>query len=254
MCLILNGCSVQLTVLTVYVFLYGRVYLVLSGLEEEMWNHPAIHDTKALQAAIASQSIFQIGFLMAMPMIMVIGLERGFHNALFDFVLMQLQLAPIFFTFQLGTKAHYYGKTLMHGGAKYIATGRGFVVFHAKFAENYRMYSRSHFVKAFELAILLLMYHMFGRAYMGAVTYLLITFSIWFMVGSWLFTPFLFNPSGFEWHKIIEDWKHWTKWIYEYDYTWELVFSLRRVGNRGGRKIKNIFNTWLHLVSCLRLF
>ncbi|VVB16654.1 unnamed protein product [Arabis nemorensis] len=34
--------------------------------------------------------------------------------------------------------------------------GRGFVVFHSKFAENYRFYSRSHFVKGIELMILLL--------------------------------------------------------------------------------------------------
>ena len=30
---------------------------------------------------------------------------------------------------------------------QYKATGRGFVVRHIKFAENYRLYSRSHFVK-----------------------------------------------------------------------------------------------------------
>lgn len=31
---------------------------------------------------------------------------------------------------------------------QYRATGRGFVVQHIKFADNYRLYSRSHFVKA----------------------------------------------------------------------------------------------------------
>ncbi|KAF8090827.1 hypothetical protein N665_0465s0008 [Sinapis alba] len=211
-------CCSMLTVFAVYLYLYGRVYLALSGLEKELLNNPAIYDTKALQAALASQSMVQMGFLMALPMIMVIGTENGFHNALFDFVVMQLQLAPVFFTFQLGTKAHYYCKTLLHGGAKYMGTGRGFVVVHAKFVENYRMYSYSHFFKAFELMILLLAYHMFGNPYMGAVTHFLVTFSIWFMVGSWLFAPFIFNPSGFEWHSIMDDWKDWKKWIYDYDF------------------------------------
>ena len=32
---------------------------------------------------------------------------------------------------------------------QYQATGRGFVVRHIKFSENYRLYSRSHFVKGF---------------------------------------------------------------------------------------------------------
>ena len=131
-------------------FPYGRLYLVLSGLEKEMSNHPAIRDNKSLQAALASQSFVQIGFLMALLMIVEIGLEKGFCKALTDFIIMQLQLAPVFFTFSLGTKTHYYGRTLLYWGAEYRGTGRGFVVFHARFAENYRLYSRSHFVKGME--------------------------------------------------------------------------------------------------------
>lgn len=150
---------------------------------------------------------------MALPMLMEIGLERGFRTALSEFILMQLQLAPVFFTFSLGTKTHYFGRTLLHGGAKYRPTGRGFVVFHAKFADNYRLYSRSHFVKGLELMILLLVYQIFGHSYRSAVGYVLITVSMWFMVGTWLFAPFLFNPSGFEWQKIVDDWTDWNKWI-----------------------------------------
>ncbi|KAK9058187.1 hypothetical protein SSX86_023027 [Deinandra increscens subsp. villosa] len=202
-----------LTVLIVFVFLYGRLYLVLSGLEREFTTNRAVVNDKPLQVALASQSFFQIGFLMALPMMMEIGLERGFHKAFTDFVLMQLQLASVFFTFSLGTKTHYYGRTLLHGGAQYRATGRGFVVFHAKFAENYRLYSRSHFVKGIELLILLVVYEIFGQSYRGSIAYILITASMWFMVGSWLFAPFLFNPSGFEWQKIVDDWTDWSKWI-----------------------------------------
>ncbi|KAF2286296.1 hypothetical protein GH714_013369 [Hevea brasiliensis] len=205
--------STLITVLTVYVFLYGRLYLVLSGLEEGLINQKAIRDNKPLQVALASQSFVQIGFLMALPMLMEIGLERDFRTALSEFILMQLQLAPVFFTFSLGTKTHYYGRTLIHGGAKYRPTGRGFVAFHAKFAENYRLYSRSHFVKGIEMMILLVVYQIFGQPYRSAFAYILITISMWFMVGTWLFAPFLFNPSGFEWQKIVDDWTDWNKWI-----------------------------------------
>ncbi|GLT82345.1 hypothetical protein SLE2022_007310 [Rubroshorea leprosula] len=205
--------STLITVLIVYVFLYGRLYLVLSGLEEALNQQPAIKDNKSLQVALASQSFVQIGYLTALPMLMEIGLERGFRTALSEFILMQLQLAPVFFTFSLGTKTHYYGRTLLHGGAKYRPTGRGFVVFHAKFAENYRLYSRSHFVKGIEMMILLIVYEIFGQTYRSAVAYVFITISLWFMVGTWLFAPFLFNPSGFEWQKIVDDWTDWNKWI-----------------------------------------
>ncbi|GAA0151873.1 hypothetical protein LIER_10496 [Lithospermum erythrorhizon] len=237
--------STLITVLIVYVFLYGRLYLVLSGLEEGLSNHPAIHDNKPLQVALASQSLVQIGLLMALPMMMEIGLESGFRAALTDFVMMQLQLASVFFTFSLGTRTHYYGRTLLHGGAHYRATGRGFVVFHAKFAVNYRMYSRSHFVKGIELMILLLIYHIFGKAYRGVVAYVLITVSIWFLVGTWLYAPFVFNPSGFEWQKIVDDWTDWNKWINNHggigvapEKSWESWWEkeqehLRNSGTRG---------------------
>ncbi|CAD6238385.1 unnamed protein product [Miscanthus lutarioriparius] len=146
----------MVAVLTVYVFLYGRTYLVLSGLEKSILQDPNIQNIKPFENALATQSVFQLGMLLVLPMMMEIGLEKGFGRALAEFVIMQLQLAPVFFTFYLGTKTHYYGRTILHGGAKYRATGRGFVVRHAKFAENYRMYSRSHFVKAMELLILLI--------------------------------------------------------------------------------------------------
>ncbi|KAG6551246.1 hypothetical protein Mapa_007172 [Marchantia paleacea] len=205
--------STVIVVLTVYVFLYGRIYLALSGIEKSLVNSADVNNDPALQAALASQSLVQLGLLMALPMVMEIGLERGFRTALSDFIIMQLQLASVFFTFSLGTKTHYYGRTILHGGAKYRATGRGFVVRHEKFAENYRLYSRSHFVKGIELMMLLIIYSVYGTSAKGGIPYLLITFSMWFLVTTWLFAPFLFNPSGFEWQKIVEDWDDWSKWI-----------------------------------------
>jgi len=145
-----------MVVIIVYVFLYGRLYLALSGLEFAIMKQARMRGNRALQAAMGSQSIVQLGLLMALPMFMGIGLERGFRSALGDFIIMQLQLCSVFFTFYLGTKSHYFGRTILHGGAKYRATGRGFVVRHVRFAENYRMYSRSHFVKGLKLMLLLI--------------------------------------------------------------------------------------------------
>ncbi|GMH10939.1 hypothetical protein Nepgr_012780 [Nepenthes gracilis] len=210
--------SSMITVLTVYAFLYGRVYMALSGLETAIIENPAIHQSKALEDALATQSVFQIGLLLVLPMVMEIGLERGFRTAIGDLIIMQLQLASAFFTFQLGTKAHYYGRTILHGGSKYRATGRGFVVFHAKFADNYRRYSRSHFVKALELFILLIVYEVYGDTYRSSSLYFFVTWSMWFLVASWLFAPFVFNPSGFDWQKTVDDWTDWKRWM----------------GNRGG--------------------
>ncbi|KAI5662092.1 hypothetical protein M9H77_21415 [Catharanthus roseus] len=249
--------SSMFTVLTVYVFLYGRLYMVLSGLERRILEDPTLRQTKALEQALASQSMFQLGLFLVLPMIMEIGLERGFRTAVGDFIIMQLQLASVFFTFHLGTKAHYFGRTILHGGSKYRATGRGFVVFHAKFADNYRMYSRSHFVKGLELFILLIVYLVYGQSYRSSKLYLFITFSLWFLVASWLFAPFAFNPSGFDWQKTVDDWTDWKKWMgnrggiaISPDKSWEAWWD----GEHEHLKYTNLRGRVLEIILALRFF
>ncbi|KAL8242615.1 hypothetical protein R6Q59_012917 [Mikania micrantha] len=205
--------SSLISVIGIYVYLYGQLYLVLSGLENALLQEAKMHNIRSLETALASQSFIQLGLLTGLPMVMEIALERGFLNALKDFVLMQLQLAAVFFTFSLGTKTHYFGRTILHGGAKYRPTGRKVVVFHASFTENYRLYSRSHFMKGFELLLLLIVHDIIRRTYKNHMTYVLVTYAIWFLSLTWLFAPFLFNPSGFDWGKIVDDWKDWNKWI-----------------------------------------
>lgn len=205
---------VQVSVLAVYVFLYGRLYLIVNRLERsilvDLQNQ---ENMKPLERTLGAPFVFQLGYVLCFQMLMEVGLEKGFHTAFGEFVIMQLQLASVFFTFQFGTKAHYYGRTLLHGVAKLRPTGDGFPVYHAKFAENYRMYSRSHFVKALELLMLLVIYLAYGCCYRRSSLNLFLTFSIWFMVVSWLFAPFIFNPSCFESQKIGDDWEDWRKWL-----------------------------------------
>lgn len=204
----------MMTVLVVYIFLYGRVYLAFAGLDEAISRRAKMLGNTALDTALNAQFLFQIGVFTAVPMIMGFILELGLLKAVFSFITMQLQLCSVFFTFSLGTRTHYFGRTILHGGAKYRATGRGFVVQHIKFAENYRLYSRSHFIKALEVALLLIVYIAYGYSEGGASSFVLLTLSSWFLVISWLFAPYIFNPSGFEWQKTVEDFDDWTSWLF----------------------------------------
>ncbi|KAK9066428.1 hypothetical protein SSX86_013750 [Deinandra increscens subsp. villosa] len=203
----------MMTVLTIYVFLYGRAYLAFSGLDKGISTRSKLLGNTAFNAVLNAQFLVQIGVFTAVPMIMGFILELGLLKAIFSFITMQLQLCSVFFTFSLGTRTHYFGRTILHGGAKYRATGRGFVVQHIKFADNYRLYSRSHFVKALEVALLLIVYIAYGYSEGGAVSYILLTLSSWFLVISWLFAPYIFNPSGFEWQKTVEDFDDWINWL-----------------------------------------
>lgn len=241
----------MLTVLTVYIFLYGKAYLALSGVDEDIQIRAGIDQNAALSAALNTQFLFQIGVFTAVPMVLGFILEQGFLRAVVSFVTMQFQLCTVFFTFSLGTRTHYFGRTILHGGAKYHATGRGFVVRHIKFSENYRLYSRSHFVKALEVVLLLVVYLAYGYNDGGALSYILLSVSSWFMAISWLFAPYLFNPSGFEWQKTVEDFRDWTNWLLyrggigvKGEESWEAWWDeeLSHIRTFGGRLMETILS------------
>ncbi|KAK9274271.1 hypothetical protein L1049_019085 [Liquidambar formosana] len=103
-----------LTVLTVYLFLYGKAYLALSGVGERIEDTAHIEKNTALSAALNTQFLLQIGIFTAVPMVLGFILEQGFLRAVVSFVTMQLQLCAVFFTFSLGTKTHYFGRTILH--------------------------------------------------------------------------------------------------------------------------------------------
>ncbi|KAJ7968559.1 Callose synthase-like protein [Quillaja saponaria] len=193
-------------------FLWGRLYLALSGVEKAAMKNAS--NNKALGAILDQQFIIQLGLFTALPMIVENSLEHGFLPAVWDFLTMQLQLASFFYTFSLGTHTHFFGRTILHGGAKYRATGRGFVVQHKSFAENYRLYARSHFVKAIELGIILIVYAVHSPLAKNTFVYIAMMISSWFLVVSWMMAPFIFNPSGFDWLKTVYDFDDFMNWIW----------------------------------------
>ncbi|KAL6567407.1 Callose synthase 11 [Orobanche gracilis] len=203
--------NTMMVVIMVYAFLWGRLYLALSGIQHYARN---ASNNEALGAIVNQQFVIQIGFFTALPMIIENSIERGFLPAAWDFITMQLQLASVFYTFSLGTRSHFFGRTILHGGAKYRATGRGFVVQHKRFAENYRLYARSHFVKAIELGIILIVYASTSPITANTFVYIAMMVSSWFLVVSWIMAPFIFNPSGFDWLKTVYDFDDFMNWIW----------------------------------------
>ncbi|EEF43275.1 transferase, transferring glycosyl groups, putative [Ricinus communis] len=215
--------NTMVLVLSVYAFLWGRLYLALSGVEGYMSSS----SSKAFGTILNQQFIIQLGLFTALPMVVENSLEHGFLPAIWDFLTMQLQLASLFYTFSMGTRNHYFGRTILHGGAKYRATGRGFVVQHKSFAENYRLFARSHFVKAIELGVILTVYAVNSALAASTFVYIIMTISCWFLVVSWIMSPFVFNPSGFDWLKTVYDFEDFMNWIWyrgvlaKADQSWE---------------------------------
>ncbi|KAI4341093.1 hypothetical protein MLD38_025861 [Melastoma candidum] len=203
--------NTMMVIFTVYAFLWGRLYLALSGIEAYVAKS---NNNRGLSTILNQQFIIQLGLFTALPMIIENSLEHGFLLAIWDFITMQLQLSSVFYTFSMGTRTHFFGRTILHGGAKYRATGRGFVVQHKSFAENYRLYARSHFVKAIELGLILTVYASHSTIAKDTFVYIALTISSWFLVLSWIMAPFVFNPSGFDWLKTVYDFDEFMSWIW----------------------------------------
>ncbi|OMO76428.1 Glycosyl transferase, family 48 [Corchorus capsularis] len=247
--------NTMMVVLTVYTFLWGRLYFSLSGVEREAKNNSVSNE--ALGAILNQQFIIQLGLFTALPMVVENSLEHGFLPAVWDFLKMQLQLASFFFTFSMGTRSHFFGRTILHGGAKYRATGRGFVVEHKSFAENYRLYARSHFVKAIELGVILAVYAFHSPLAKDTFVYIAMTISSWFLVVSWIMSPFVFNPSGFDWLKTVYDFDDFMNWLWykggvftEADKSWEIWWY----EEQGHLRTTGLWGKLLEIILDLRFF
>lgn len=236
----------SMTVIGVYFFIYGKVYMALSGLDSYFLEHGGLGIGGTLNTSWA----FQFGFLLVVPVIAVVGVEQGFRHGLTYLLWNILTLGPIFFTFQMGTRMNYFDRTLIHGGAKYRATGRGFTIKHEKFAELFRFYASSHFYRGVELIFLLILFYAYGtfswcncswrtdqdfynnieptdtewkiRCYANHYqtcvlptnqNYGIMSFSLWIIAATWTWAPFFFNPSGLDWDKIIDDYNDWQNWL-----------------------------------------
>uniref|UniRef100_K3W706 1,3-beta-glucan synthase n=1 Tax=Globisporangium ultimum (strain ATCC 200006 / CBS 805.95 / DAOM BR144) TaxID=431595 RepID=K3W706_GLOUD len=194
--------SMSMIIWTVYILLYCNLLRALLSLEGVGGRTPVL--LSQLQMMLGS-----VAFFTTAPLLATISVERGFKAALKEVFMIFVTGGPLYFLFHIGTKWFYYGQTILAGGAKYRATGRGFVTKHSRFDELYRFYASSHLYSGVEIAVGLSIYYIFtvGEQYFA------MTWSLWLVVLSWYFSPFWFNPLAFEWSDVIEDWRVWLKWM-----------------------------------------
>ncbi|DAZ95935.1 TPA: hypothetical protein N0F65_009097 [Lagenidium giganteum] len=235
-----------MTVVGVYFFIYGKVYMALSGLDGYFLSRGGLGIGGVLNTSWA----LQFGFLLVVPVVAVVGVEQGFRHG-FTYLLWNcFTLGPLFFTFQMGTRMNFFDRTLILGGARYRATGRGFTIKHETFAELFRFYAFTQFYRGVELFFLLLVFAFYGtfswcncswtkdrqfyndyeptdiewkeRCYANHYqtcvlptnqSYGIMSFSLWIIAATWMWAPFFFNPSGLDWDKVIADYTDWQNWL-----------------------------------------
>lgn len=98
----------------------------------------------------------------------------------------------IFFIFRQQTSAYYFTQIVYYGGAKYIATGRGFDLTHTPFVKQFEAFGRSHIYFGFQLGLMAVM-----LAFLDIPQYALSTWGTWLVAISLTFSPFWFNPATF---------------------------------------------------------
>ncbi|CAH0489309.1 unnamed protein product [Peronospora farinosa] len=194
--------STSVVIWTVYFLVYCNLLRSLLSLEGVGGREPVLLST--LQVMLGS-----VAFFTTAPLLATISVERGFKAALNEIIVLFVTGGPIYFLFHIGTKWFYFGQTILAGGAKYRATGRGFVTKHSSFDELYRFYASSHLYAAVEIAVGLTVYFIFTIGHQ----YFAMTWSLWLVFVSWYWSPFWFNPLSFEWSDVMEDFRLWFKWM-----------------------------------------
>jgi callose synthase len=189
---------------TLVVVVYSM--LGLAVFKEEGVNGRPMHPEGVLQLLLAG-----LGLLQTMPLVVTLTVEKGIISAINEISYMFLSGGPLYFIFHIQTKCYYFSQTLMTGGAAYRPTGRGFVIRHSPFDENYRFFATSHIYLGFELMIALVIFamHTKSKQYSG------LTWSLWLTSVSFLLGPFWFNPLTFEWNRLKEDYVQWITWMAE---------------------------------------
>ncbi|TMW59030.1 hypothetical protein Poli38472_007175 [Pythium oligandrum] len=235
-----------MTIVTTFVYMYSKVYMALAGVQQDMvlsMNQTDVirsnikygFDERVfsdLKATLNTQFYIQAGTFLMLPLICVYFGEGGLVRGMTRFIDMIITAGPAFFVFQVGTTMHYFDNNVLHGGAKYQATGRGFKITRETLVLMYKAYSSSHYRKAWELIGLCVVYGIFGNFYIcqkdapsgddmfgyeyckTAQGYGVQTFSVWFISLLWLLAPFIFNSDGLDYAKTKVDIKQWAMWMF----------------------------------------
>eukprot|EP01043_Picozoa_sp_COSAG02_P067817 COSAG02_NODE_11038_length_1807_cov_1.112412_1_plen_466_part_10 len=121
---------------------------------------------------------------------------------------------PLFFMFHIRTKAYYYDRTLVLGGAGYKATGRGFVLKHTSFVQLFSMFHYSHLNYGMTLTLNLLVYRFF---IVDPDSYASVTWATWLFALNMMYAPFLFNCLALDRTAVLKDVEEWTSFLWRDD-------------------------------------
>ncbi|TFK29933.1 1,3-beta-glucan synthase [Coprinopsis marcescibilis] len=150
-------------------------------------------------------SIFLVFFIAFLPLFLQELVERGTGKALLRLAKHFLSLSPIFEVFSTQIYSNSILSNLTFGGARYIATGRGFATTRISFSILYSRFAGPSIYMGFRNLLILL--------YVTLTIWIPHLIYFWFSVMSLCIAPFLFNPHQFSFADFIIDYREFLRWM-----------------------------------------
>ncbi|KAH7889706.1 glycosyltransferase family 48 protein [Phlebopus sp. FC_14] len=150
-------------------------------------------------------SIFLVFFIAFLPLFLQELVERGTGKALLRLGKHFLSLSPIFEVFSTQIYSQAILSNLTFGGARYIATGRGFATTRISFSILYSRFAGPSIYMGMRNLLLLL--------YASLAIWIPHLIYFWFSVLSLCIAPFLFNPHQFSFADFIIDYREFLRWM-----------------------------------------
>ncbi|TFK75742.1 1,3-beta-glucan synthase [Pluteus cervinus] len=150
-------------------------------------------------------SIFLVFMISFLPLFLQELVERGTWKAIFRLAKQFGSLSPIFEVFSTQIYTHSILSNLTFGGARYIATGRGFATTRIYFSILFSRFAGPSIYLGMRTLIMLL------YVTLSLWTPYLIYF--WISILSLCIAPFLFNPHQFVFSDFVIDYREFLRWM-----------------------------------------
>ncbi|EGG08858.1 family 48 glycosyltransferase [Melampsora larici-populina 98AG31] len=150
-------------------------------------------------------SIFIVFFIAFLPLFLQELTERGVISALIRLGKQLGSLSPVFEVFSTQIQSHALLTDMTFGGARYIATGRGFATTRISFAILYSRFAGPSIYLGMRTLCLLLYVTM--SLWIPSILY------FWISVLALCLAPFIFNPHQFSFTDFIIDYREFLRWM-----------------------------------------
>ncbi|KAF9962526.1 1,3-beta-D-glucan synthase [Mortierella alpina] len=150
-------------------------------------------------------SIFIVFFIAFLPLFLQEFMERGFVRSLVRLGKHFMSLSPLFEVFVTQIYTNSILTNLSFGGARYIATGRGFATTRTPFALLYSRFAGPSLYLGMRTLVMLI----FASLTMW-VPHLIY---FWVSVLALVISPFIFNPHQFSFTEFLLDYREFLRWL-----------------------------------------